>query len=392
MKIGVVTLRSDNYGNKYQNYAVEQLLSKYGIVDTFPLCNLDKPISKINNKTLINKIKISYIRDYIKARFIKKYDFNDFSKPLLLTILYIQLNKNKLDSLKEERHNAFCEFEEKYLNISQFQITLENMNDDFLNDYEVFFCGSDQIWNPTYSTTTEMAFLSFAKDRSIALAPSFGLSFIPDDIKSKYKEWLNFIKVLSVREKEGQKIIMDITGRESVLLLDPTMAIDVEKWKYISKKPKTLLPKNYILCYFLGEIDKAYYKSIEIFAKKKGLELVMLFDIQKTEYYTFGPDEVLYAIDHADYVLTDSFHGTVFSILFKKNFYVFDRKEGNLSMSSRIETLLNKFDLNDRFDLSLHQDITSEKWALIDEILNFEKNKIYEYIDQSISKVKQKKL
>lgn len=153
---------------------------------------------------------------------------------------------------------------------------------------------------------------------------------------------------MSVREEDGQKIIRELTGRNAEILLDPTMLLPQNQWNALSKKPHKELPEHYVVCYFLGMIDKKYNKIIQDFAKKVKLPIIMLFDISYPDYYVFDPNEVLYCIKNAEYVLTDSFHGSVFSILFKKNFYVFGRNEGKINMSSRLNTLLNTFDLNER--------------------------------------------
>ena len=200
----------------------------------------------------------------------------------------------------------------------------------------------------------------------------------------EYRYWLEKIKILSVRENAGQKIIKTLTGRKAEILIDPTMLIPVEKWKQLCKEPEEGLPEHYIVCYFLGRIDKEYYDKIVKFSKSKLLPVVMLFDITTPEYYTFDPAEVLYTIQHAEYVLTDSFHGTVFSILFHKNFYVFTRNEGNINMNSRIETLLEKFELEDRVFNEENKIVSLKQWEKIDYILREEKEKVKKYLYEAL--------
>lgn len=216
------------------------------------------------------------------------------------------------------------------------------------------------------------------------MSPSFGVSKIPEYREKEYSIWLKKIKALSVREIAGQKIIKNLTGRMAEVLLDPTMLVSSKTWENICKEPENKLPDHYIVCYFLGRVDKSYYKKIRDFSKKKALPVVMLFDILTPEYYVYDPAEVLYTIKHADYVLTDSFHGSVFSILFHKDFYVFTRNEGGLNMNSRIETLLEKFDLNDRLFVGESSDISSEKWCLTEHILENEREKAKNYIEKAL--------
>lgn len=110
----------------------------------------------------------------------------------------------------------------------------------------------------------------------------------------------------------------------------------------------------------------------------------MLFDISYPDYYVFDPNEVLYCIKNAEYVLTDSFHGSVFSILFKKNFYVFGRNEGKINMSSRLNTLLNTFDLNERQYTGGVENISNNKWKEVEIILKKEINHANEFISQAL--------
>lgn len=392
MKFGIITLVGDNYGNKYQNYAVEQLLKKHGDVETFSLEKANKLPASFNKKKTINKLSPQYIKQFLNSRLMSRFDLNNTVHSIFYRLVYAFINKKNLIRLKKERSAAFKRYQDTFLNVSKRIISKENCSEkEWLNQYDCFFCGSDQIWNPTYATTSELAFLTFAKGKSVAIAPSFGLSVIPDCAVEDYKNWLNQISVLSVREVAGQKIIKNLTERHADVLLDPTMAIDVVEWRNCSKKPENPLPQKYLLCYFLGQVDKNYKKAIVNFAKQKNLEIVRLFDIESPKYYTYDPNEVLYSILNAEYVMTDSFHGSVFSILFKKNFFVFDRNEGGHSMSSRLDTLLSTFGLQDRKYGANFDDITQSQWYFTNEILKKERQHTNDYIINAIEYIKNMK-
>ncbi len=383
MKFGIITLVSDNYGNKYQNYAVEQILSEYGEVETYGLENLyNKPISA--EKSKIKKINPLYIREVLISRLMYKYDINRVDYGIIRNLKYAKRNSEKLLMLQKKRSQRFKQFSDEKLHISSALLNRENIIKDWVDSIDYFICGSDQIWNPNYATTSELAFCSFAPEKTICLAPSFGVSEIPTYRVEEYRYWLEKIKILSVRENVGQKIIKTLTGRKAEILIDPTMLISVEKWKKLCKEPKEGLPEHYIVCYFLGRIDKKYYDKIVKFSKSKVLPVVMLFDITTPEYYTFDPAEVLYTIQHAEYVLTDSFHGTVFSILFHKNFYVFTRNEGNINMNSRIETLLEKFQLEDRVFNEKNNIVSLKQWEKSDYILEKEREKARKYLYEAL--------
>lgn len=379
MKFGIITLVSDNYGNKYQNYAVETLMKKYGEVETFRLEECLQ-VNFNNKKSMIQKLQPSYIKQVLISRMMYRYDLNNAERSLLGNMLYIQKNKRKLLKVRECRHKKFENFEKEYLHISDKIITHDNTDFEWVDQYDYFICGSDQIWNPGYATTSDLAFLSFSpKVKNIALAPSFGVSVIPENMSELYKKGLEGIEVLSVREEAGKKIIYELTKRESEVLVDPTMAIDVTVWREMEREPKAKLPRKYILCYFLGRVNKQYKVAIRKLAKEKGLEIIPLFDIEFPEYYTLDPTEVLYCIDNAEMVVTDSFHGSVFSILFHKDFAVFERNEGGFSMNSRLDTLLEWFGLEDRVFNNFFVE-RSVDWTEVDMKIAYARDKYTQYL------------
>ena len=382
MKFGIITLVSDNYGNKYQNYAVEQIISQYGEVETYGLENLYHPPDKVQ-KFKFSKLRPSYIREVLISRLMYQYDINCVDKGIIYNFLYARKHRMELTTLRKERSERFRLFSDVNLNISEKVLNRENTAKEWIDTVDYFICGSDQIWNPSYATTSELAFCYFAPEKTVCFSPSFGVSEIPEYRKKEYIKWLEKIKSLSIREKTGQKIIKNLTGRDAEVLLDPTMVISVEKWNKLCKKPEKKLPGKYVVCYFLGRIDKDYRKRIQNFAKKTKLSVVMLFDITIPEYYTFDPGEVLYTIKNADYILTDSFHGSVFSILFHKDFYVFERNEGGMSMNSRVETLLDTFHLQDRLYPCKHQEVSEDKWHFVEEVLEKERSHAMYYLEKS---------
>lgn len=384
MKFGIITLVSDNYGNKYQNYAVEKIFSEYGEVETYRLENLyEKPKEKSGTK--LSKLNPTYIREVLISRPMYKYDINRVDKGIIHNLIYAKKNSSSLIRLKERRSERFKAFADQKLNISNLVLNRKNITREWIESTDFYICGSDQIWNPTYATTSELAFCSFASEKTICLSPSFGVAEIPEYRRAEYSKWLKKIKVLSVREEVGQNIIKDLTGRDAEVLLDPTMMVPVETWEDLCREPEKKMPDHYIVCYFLGRIDKSYNKKIKDFSKQKGLPVVMLFDITTPEYYTYDPAEVLFAIKHAEYVLTDSFHGSVFSILFHKEFYVFTRNEGGLNMNSRIETLLGKINLKDRMYDGIASRVSERKWDEVENILDRERTKAKKYIQKALN-------
>lgn len=389
-KIAIITLVGDNYGNKFQNYAVETLFSQYGQVITYKLEDLYRlPESK--EKSVISKLKPSYVRNVFRSRLSYRFDLKNTYHGLIHNMMYAQKHHADLLDLQKIRSMGFAEFSKQYLHVQEQPLNRNNTTKDWCNQFSFFVCGSDQIWNPTYKTTSELAFCSFAPERTVCISPSFGVAAIPECRKEEYAAHLKKISALSVREEAGRKIVKDLTNRDAEVLLDPTMLVPIEKWNAMCQQPKEKLPEHYIACYFLGFVDMAYKRKIGALAKELNMPVVMLFDITVPQYYTFHPAEVLYTIKHADYVLTDSFHGSVFSILFHKNFYVFERNEGGFSMSSRLETLLKRFGLVDRlFQNEKSKDITCKEWDSINLVLAYERAKARTYIEQAVRSCREK--
>lgn len=264
------------------------------------------------------------------------------------------------------------------------------------NAYDAFLCGSDQLWLPQ-NLGSHFYTLEFVSDDKpkIAYATSFGVSSIPWFQKRRTKNYLNRFAALSTRELKGQKIIEELTGKKVEVVCDPTLLFDAEGWNRIIPDRK-LIDIPYVFCYFLGK-NEEHRHIAKKFAKDKALKIVsspFLDNFVETDR-TFG-DIQMYDMDaadfvnlirHAEYVLTDSFHGTVFSILHHKNFITFNRF-GNESGSrnSRIDSLCEILMLNGRR-------YAGDANAQADEIIDYDttdrlladmRDMSYEYLKNSL--------
>jgi len=247
---------------------------------------------------------------------------------------------------------------------------------------------SDQVWNPCNLHGSSIYFLTFAeKHKRIAFAPSFGVSEIKAEYVERYKEWLSGMHRLSVREDDGAKIIKELTGRDAPVLVDPTMLLTKEKWLSIAKPAKNKPQGRYLLTYFLGGIPAKYKRQIENIVKENDLEVINLGDVREKETYETGPSEFIDYINSCSIFCTDSFHGTVFSILFQKPFIVYERMGSALSMYSRIDTLLNKFDLNCRKaeNIRTNEQAFNIDYSHVPPILEAERNKALNYLKEALN-------
>lgn len=311
-KVGIITITNSglNCGNRLQNYALQTVLQGYSV----------------------------------RAETI--YSSNCFGSSLLLSRLR-RLLKTLFRS--SGRRRLFGAFEKKHI-VRAARVRYGTLNQHrFAGEYDAFIAGSDQVWNPTFPFNSAFEFLTFAPpEKRYAYAASFGVSAIPPQNQKDYAEWLSQMREISVREEQGREIVSQLTGRSVPVHLDPTMLLPAEAYHEIEEKPPQPIPQKYLLVYFLGEITPEYRAFTQQLAGELGLPVLELSELPGTPLYHIGPQHFLHLFHHASYVCTDSFHGTIFSILFRRRFTVFYRKNNDLPMNSRIETLLQKTGLETR--------------------------------------------
>ena len=226
--------------------------------------------------------------------------------------------------------------------------------------FDGFVCGSDVVWHPSrvLQTAFYLNFASQTKPR-VPYAVSMGrLPYTPLE-KALLKKNVQTFKTIATREQSAATFIKDLTGKPTLTVLDPTLLLTAEQWE--SMEDRSCLPDGkYILCYLLGD-GKWPRKYIAAYAKKRRLPVVYFPYIMQnrrkadvllhgTEICDAGPDGFVALVHHAECIFTDSFHATVFSTLFQKEFYVFDRDPGNkkTSINSRIYDFLQRYNMSDR--------------------------------------------
>lgn len=343
-KTGIVTIiDNNNYGNRLQNYAVQQVLKKFEKYE----------VETVKNEPTLNRrtSKGEYVLRYIKNMIQKIIEIKNKS---LRKKLFLKFNEENI------------KFSKKRLNILK-KIT----------DYEYFIVGSDQVWNPTFSRLRNFELLDFnTTAKKVAFSASFGISELPNEYKDITKKGLVDFKKISVREDAGKEIINDLDIRKDVeVLVDPTMLLTAEEWDNVARKPEQLKTNKYILNYFLGELSEERKKEINRIASENQCEVINILD-KNSPFYQTGPSEFLYLEKNAFLICTDSFHSSVFAILYNRPFIVFNREDKNMSMNSRIETLINKFKLENReFSGKITNENLQHDYSKAYEILEKEKEK-----------------
>ena len=182
-----------------------------------------------------------------------------------------------------------------------------------------------------------------------------------------------------------KKIIEECTGRKDVyVLVDPTMLLNAEEWDGVSKKPEQLKNDRFILNYFLGELSEQRKTEIERIAKENNCEVINILN-KNSPFYQTGPSEFLYLEKNAFLICTDSFHSCVFAILYDRPFIVFDREDNIVSMNSRIETLINKFNLKNRkFEGKITESNLNHDYTEAYKILEREREKANNFLKKAL--------
>lgn len=302
MKTIILTLTGeDNYGNKFQNYAIHEKISS-------------KEYKAITVRFFCHHYFLSILKWYLLYFFCHSNKNKSKRK-----ILFFKFNNNisfKFTPITHKRQNKL-----------KYELKL----------YKKIIYGSDQIWNPTFSNFTEAYLGTCApREKNIALSASFGVDEIPEQYRDLFrKALLNNFSAISVREYQGAKIIKDLTGMDVEVLPDPTLTLSREKWEALEKPVS--VPKEYYLTYFLGNKPEQTISAIDLI---QGLSHVSAEPDQP-----LGPSEFLYLIHRAKYMCTDSFHGCVFSIIYQVPFMLFTRQDSLTSMNSRLTSLFQMLGL-----------------------------------------------
>lgn len=262
------------------------------------------------------------------------------------------------------RYERFEQFSRDHLRISAHRYLSAAELRQAQLPYDAILSGSDQIWNPKIFPNGHfdpVFFGAFSDRRKIAYAPSFGIPKVPEDMEQELRTYLGAFSHLSVRERQGQAIVAEVTGQTVPVVLDPTLLLTAEQWSAAASRHmvaqggrQALTPQGYILCYCISR-PGALAPYIQEFARRSGLPVVQLCGIRQKVHpkarciLDAGPAEFLELFENAAFVFTNSFHGTVFSTQFRVPFFTaVSPAELADPESSRTFSLLSRLGLSDR--------------------------------------------
>ena len=327
IKIGVITMfyGSENYGGVLQAYALIRYLSFVGYIAE-QICYDRKSEWSVDRK----------IKEVIKS-------FTDRVDAITVTGTVLNMKRKCVAqwALANVRHS-------KQIYSSK---TIKTANEH----YDVFIAGSDQIWTNAFSDVYLLDFVSEYKVK-ISYAASMGKLSLSDAAKSRFKKRLKLFKAVSVRENDAVDLLRDCVDRPVRWCVDPTLLLTKEQWEEITSE--RLVCGRYLFCYFMGSDNRLRLIADE-YAKKRGLIIVTFPHLHKKleradlnfgdrRVYDATPADLLSYIAHADMVFTDSYHVSVFSCIFEKQFFVFNRVGAN-EMKTRIYSLIALLDSKERF-------------------------------------------
>lgn len=324
MKLGILTFhRAHNYGAMLQAYALSQTLAAMGnevefvdyrqpkVEDAFRLFSL----IPYRHNTLINKVKILTSRVLTLYRRIVRY-------------------------------NNFRRFGNKYLKQSPEYVPGVGLP----SRYDVLVFGSDQIWTTRFLKDFDPVLwgeTDIKCDKKIAYAPSMEMSQLTAEQQEFCRTHISNFNSISVREDKMKELLAPLTDKDIEVVIDPVFLKDKEEYEGLASNSKLQLPEHYILVYSIGsptgQLDSivskvsedlklpVYYLSSDVGMKHNSHRLD-----------TAGPEDFLKAFSNADFIVTTTFHGTAFAVLFEKSFYSMQK----VGLSGRAESLLNKLGLN----------------------------------------------
>ena len=304
MRIAILTIQSVNYGNRLQNYALQNILAGMGH-------------------------HVETLHRGLGASGPVEHKLRNFKRSLGVAVKH-----------RSDKFGAFRRFDKDFISFSGIVVSKDFVSAGVSDAFDCFVIGSDQVWNPNFDFNSEVEYLpTVPTGKKVSYAASFGVSEIVEN-RERTVELLDGIKAVSVREGAGADIVRDLTGREVPVVLDPTLLLGPVDWDRVSKRPsKVDCSAPYAFKYVLG--DDINEGRIERMAQERGLVIIDVMD----PYLANGPSEFVWLIAHSELVCTDSFHASVFALLHHKPLAIFERQGADADMSSRFDTLCGTFGL-----------------------------------------------
>ena len=375
MKVGIITIhKSPNYGASLQAYGLYSFLKSQNIE-----CEIIDLLRPTHSEYIQSKSYLPYRKQNIGLiKRIKRYSSN---------ILKKQSRIKTLTPIAQRKFDAF----NSNIQYSKTYYSIDELYED-PPQYDIYITGSDQLWNPTIGFCIEPYFLTFVNNggRKISYATSVGISELENHEKSDFSKWLADYYSISVREESAVSLLSPLVSQKITQVCDPSFLLVPDQWK--SKMIAPTINEPYLLLFTLG-YNKTLLDFCQRLSSESGKKLVYLcLYIPNTnisaEYIAVnnaGPQEFLGYIANADMVITNSFHGTVFSLILGAG-NVFSHVPSTPKRGKRITDLLETYNMSNHVlgdDLTVSfQDLESRKMdkKAIDIITGKERKRSQAYL------------
>lgn len=374
----------NNYGTSLQGLATIRVIQSLGYPFRIIRYNKKRSILEVI-KTLPGYLRSGALNSFLHSRKQRK-----------LTAEHPEFAR-----IKNERTEAVNRFKAKHLEPLCDYYTGWDALCEGSKNYDVVFVGSDQVWGPLslYAGFYNLMFV----DKSVpqfSYSSSFGKSFIMDHQKKGVARFLNKMDAIAVREVRGAEIVKELTGRDATVVADPTLLLTKEQWEAEIEDSKAEYKEKYILCYMLGpRTDNR--EAVTRLGKELGLKVVTFNHMDWYEPADEGFGDItdsnsdcldfVKLLANAEYVVTDSFHCSVFSIIFHKKFLTFYRlnPSDKKSSHSRIDSLLGLMGLQDRAVKDTTTDLKpaltkDADWTVVDKNLDALRQESMEFLTKAL--------
>lgn len=339
IKIGIITFyyKNYNYGGILQAYALEKFLNQQEFSNKYSA-------EQICYDPLAVKLPVleRIFRFLCRGSFRKKFE------KIILRIIQRWFKQKKLLDITGQTLCCMDDFSNTMIKHST-RIYNENNYREFEYMYDVLICGSDQIWNPIAVRNAYL--LKGIKKTKIAYGPSLAVECLKWPEKVKYKLALRNMNKISVREKSNQKELSKLLNKNVDVVVDPAFLLTKEHW-YNLIKDEVLIKDKYVFVYSLGKLNPVFEQIIKKHKQDGGIIIAIAgvtdIDIDvDIHVHECSPIKFLSLINNAEFVITDSFHAVVFSIIYETKFLVANRIDAVSNMFGRIYDLLVLTDLTD---------------------------------------------
>ncbi|WP_347995751.1 polysaccharide pyruvyl transferase family protein [uncultured Eubacterium sp.] len=370
MAVKILTFhRPYNYGAILQSLATQKAIEKLG----YEVEIIDYRHPRIENER-------SQFVSLMKGNLLKNIKRN------LREIRFIKVEKS--------RRKAFDLYQNKHYHLTPICESINEIKKN-LTDNSVLVVGSDLVWNWELDTQLNPEFFSNTyKDISglnmFSYASSIGSSTIPFQLYDKYKKGLYYFKSIGVREESAKNLLEEICDREVHVVLDPTMLHESEQWLE-SEEEYVGLPAEYI-CVYILEHTSSVIDIVEKMSKKMNLPIVFFgktnrYNSNGINVYDASPGQFLYVIRNAKLVITNSFHGTVFSLLFHRSFICIPHS----TRGTRMVDLLTRLNLEHNIVHSSEElrDVYSVSYDKVEKILTLLRKQSWEYLKENLASATQ---